>query len=263
MERRSRNPEGRREAIRRELTAAGHLSVDELSRRVLASPATVRRDLDWLENSGVLRRSHGGASILQLRPAEQAFAVREQQDVDEKRAIAAAVVDLIRPGSMLFMNDGSTVMSAARQLVASGLQVTVATSGLNVASMLAQSDAVSVILIGGAVGRNSLGTSGPMAEDMIDRLHADLAVISPDAVDTRIGIAFANPTDAALARRMMAQADRTIVLATATKLRRTDRVSAARASEVDLLITSSLAGSSLQSLRDAGVPAKVVEVEDG
>jgi DeoR/GlpR family transcriptional regulator of sugar metabolism len=263
MERRSRNPEGRREAIRRELAAAGHLSVADLSRRVVASPATVRRDLDALASTGLLRRSHGGASAVQLRPAEQAFAVREQQSVAEKRAIAAAAVDLVKPGQMVFMNDGSTIMSAARQLVASGVEATVVTCGLNIASMLAQSEAISVILIGGAVGRSSLGTSGPMAEEMIDRLQGDLALISPDSFDTKNGLAFSSPTDAALARRMMAKAGRIIVLATAAKLQHTDRVSAAPVSEIDLLITSSLAGPALQPLRDASVPVTVVEVKDG
>ena len=263
MERRSRNPEGRREAIRRELAAAGHLSVVELSHRVVASPATIRRDLDALASSGLLRRSHGGASAVELRPAEQAFAVREQQSVAEKQAIAAAAIGLVEPRQMVFMNDGSTIMSAARQLVASGVKASVITCGLNIASMLAQSEAISVILIGGAVGRSSLGTSGPMAEEMIDRLHGDVAIISPDSFDTKNGLAFSSPGDAALARRMMAKAERTIVVATAAKLLRTDRVSAAPVSEIDLLITSSLAGAVLQPLRDAGVHVTVVEVEDG
>jgi DeoR/GlpR family transcriptional regulator of sugar metabolism len=97
---------------------------------------------------------------------------------------------------------------------------------------------------------------------MIDRLHGDVAIISPDSFDTENGLAFSSPTDAALARRMMAKAGRTIVVATAAKLQHTDRVSAAPVSAIDLLITSSLAGPTLQPLRDAGVAVTVVEVKD-
>jgi DeoR/GlpR family transcriptional regulator of sugar metabolism len=196
-----------------------------------------------------------------VRPAEQAFAVRERQDIEEKQAIAAEAMHLVRAGSMLFMNDGSTIMAVARQFVARGVQATVVTSGINIASMLAQSEAISVMLIGGAVGRSSLGTSGPMAEEMIDRLHAELAIISPDAVDVRNGIAFSNPADAALARRMISKSDRTVIIATAAKLRRTDRISAAGVTAIDLLVTSSAAGSAALPLRDAGVSVKTVELK--
>lgn len=262
MEKRTRNPEGRREAIRRELTAAGHLSVEELSQRVLASAATVRRDLDALAEMGLLLRSHGGASVVQMRPAEQAFAVREQQDVAEKTAISVAVADLVHPGQMIFMNDGSTIMSTARRLVARGTEVTVVTSGLNIASMLALSEAISVILVGGTVGRKSLGTSGPLAEQTISRLHADIAVISPDAVSVANGFSFSSINDAALARRMIANAERTVVVATAAKVGRPDRASAAGISEIDFLVTSSLASEAVKPFREQGLSVITAEVRE-
>ena len=94
-----RNPLARRRAIQRALTAHGVLSVEELCRLVQASPATVRRDLAELEREQVVERSFGGAALKVERPAEQAFAVREEQETAGKHQIAAAVLTSIPLGA--------------------------------------------------------------------------------------------------------------------------------------------------------------------
>src|SRR5215510_7855250 len=201
-----RNPAQRQGEIKRLLLARGALSVEELCALVSASPATIRRDLTLLQDSLGIERTHGGATVQALRPAEQNFAAREAQDVTEKRAIAEAALALIEPGSTIFMNDGSSIMAIAKAIVASGIELFVATPAVNVAATLSESAKATVCLLGGLVRQTSLATSGPFAEAMATHINADLALISPDGLGVESGLTFSNSNDAALAKCMAGKA---------------------------------------------------------
>jgi DeoR/GlpR family transcriptional regulator of sugar metabolism len=258
-----RNPAQRQGEIKRLLLARGALSVEELCALVSASPATIRRDLAHLQNSLGIERTHGGAAVQSLRPAEQNFAYRESQDVEEKRAIADAALKLIEPGSTIFMNDGSSIMAIAKAIVASGIEVFVATSAVNVATALAENPKATVCLLGGFVRQTSLATSGPFAEAMASQINADLALISPDGLGAESGLTFTHASDAALAKCMSGKARRTVAIAVAAKLRRTERVGALPLSAVDEVITGCRDAACLQTLRKSGVKLTLVDAGEG
>ena len=213
----------------------GAVAVEALARELGVSVATVRRDLSVLEREGVASRTHGGALSTRARGADQAFAWREQVDPDAKRAIARRAVALVGPGQTLLLNDGSTVLAVARELVAAHLALTVATPGVNVATCLSESKSITTYLLGGLVRHRSVGTSGPFAEQMLSSINADLALIASDSFSE--GLAFAYETDARLARLMHEQAATTVILATARKLGQRDRFTAFRAEEAHMLLT--------------------------
>jgi DeoR/GlpR family transcriptional regulator of sugar metabolism len=259
MEPRIRNPVARRLAIRRALTAREAVSVDELCREFDASPATIRRDLAALRDDALIERTFGGATVRAERPAEQAFAIREQQDVEAKRRIAAAALELLEPGSTVFLNDGSTVMSIAREIVAAGRELFVATPAVNVAAKLAESPALTVCLLGGFVGQASLATSGPFAEAMAAQINADLALVSPDGISAARGISFAHAHDAALAGKLIAQSRRAVVVATGAKFQRVGRVTAAAAADLDMVITDTIDGATASELKNVGIDLIVAD----
>jgi DeoR/GlpR family transcriptional regulator of sugar metabolism len=206
-----------------------------------------------------VERTHGGAAVPVERPAEQAFAVREAQEIEAKRAIAAAAVALLEPGSTVFLNDGSTVMSLAREIVARRLRLFVATPALNVATRLAESAAVTACLLGGFVRETSLATWGPFAERMLEQINADLALLSPDGFSLRHGLSFAQAEDAAIARKMMQQASRCVALVTGSKLSRVGRISAAPATAVQTLVTDRIEPALRERLEARGIAVVVAE----
>jgi DeoR/GlpR family transcriptional regulator of sugar metabolism len=258
-----RNPAQRQSEIKRLLLARGALSVEELCALVSASPATIRRDLAQLQNSLGIERTHGGAAIQSLRPAEQNFAYRESQDVEEKRAIADAALKLMEPGSTIFMNDGSSIMAIAKAIVASGMELFVATPAVNVATTLSENPKATVCLLGGFVRQTSLATSGPFAEAMAAQINADLALISPDGLGTESGLTFTHASDAALAKCMSGKARRTVAIAVAAKLRRTERVSALPISAVHEIITGCQDAALLRGLQKRGVKLTLVDTGKG
>jgi DeoR/GlpR family transcriptional regulator of sugar metabolism len=230
-------PVQRQAEIRRLLLTQEEASIEDLARRLGASPATIRRDLDLLETEAPIERTHGGARIRPIRQAEQDFAARESQDILEKQAIAAAVMRLITPRSTIFLNDGSTIMAIAKAILAAGIEVFAATPAVNVATKLSEGDGVTSCLLGGIVRQSSLATAGPFTDSMAAQINADLAIISPDGIHAESGATFIHPQDAALARRMSERSEKTIVVATASKLQKRERINALGVTAIHTLVT--------------------------
>jgi DeoR/GlpR family transcriptional regulator of sugar metabolism len=252
-------PAQRQAEIRRLLLTKEEASIEDLAELLGASTATIRRDLDQLEEEGPIERTHGGARIRPVRQAEQDFAARESLEVEEKQAIAAAVVRMIEPRSTIFMNDGSTIMAIAKAIVAAGLEVFVVTPAVNVATKLSEGSKVTSLLLGGIVRQSSMATAGPFTDTMAGQINADLAIISPDGMNAETGAAFIHSHDAALARRMSEQSQKTIIAATSSKLGRRERITALPLAAINSLVTAYRSEKS-NALDKAGL--KVVAASD-
>ncbi|MEQ9491353.1 MAG: DeoR/GlpR family DNA-binding transcription regulator [Alphaproteobacteria bacterium] len=257
-----RNPSARRNAIQRQLLLNGDVAVETLARDLGVSVATIRRDLTSLEESGSIRRTHGGATVTAPRGADQAFALREQIDSDQKRLIARAAFNLVDADQTLFMNDGSTILALARELVASDTALTVATPGVNIATALSENPKIDAYLAGGLVRHRTMGTTGDFVEQMLSSINADVAFIAAEGFSVRDGLTFSYESDAKIARIMSRQAVRTIVLATARKLGQRDRITALRASDVDILITDCSDTCMIGEIEKTGIEVIVAAGQD-
>jgi len=248
----TRTPAARRMAIQRQLILDGAVSVEALSRKLDASVATIRRDLTAMEEEGLIRRTHGGAVIHAPRGADQAFALREQADSEAKRAIAQRALQLVEPDQTVLMNDGSTMLALALEMVASTMPLTVVTPGVNVATRLAERSSIASYLLGGRVRHLTLATSGSFAEAMLASFNADIAFIAAEGLSTRHGLSFSYESEAELARLMAAHAERTVVLATARKLQQNDRITALPLSAIHTLVTDCTDEAVLAAMAGAG-----------
>ncbi len=258
---RSRNPSARRLAIQRRLLLDGSVSVEMLSQELGASAATIRRDLTILEEEGAARRTHGGAVIKAPRGADQAFALREKLDAGAKRWIARRALELIEADQTLLINDGSTALALARELLAARTLLTVATPGVNIATYLSQSTQITAYLLGGRVFHRTLATAGEFAEQMLNTINADIAFLAADGFSIAAGLSYAYEPDARIARLMQEQATTTVVLATTRKLGQRDRITAFRANQADVLITDCRSCEQLAAFRDHDIA--VIGGDDG
>ena len=135
--------------IQQMLAAGDAVTVGELTGRLGVSEATVRRDLDVLQESGVVQRTHGGAVPTSVGLRELPFPERSSVQVAEKRAIAREAAALVSPGETVFIGGGSTTLRLAERL--SDVDLTVVTNSLPVARELSRSPSVHVIVIGGTL----------------------------------------------------------------------------------------------------------------
>ncbi|MCV2393247.1 DeoR/GlpR family DNA-binding transcription regulator [Actinotalea sp. M2MS4P-6] len=222
------------------------------------SEVTVRGDLAALETSHGVRRVRGGVlAPTRLVAAERSFEQVSSELAEEKAAIGAYVAGLVEPGSSVLLDVGTTTTAVARALVArTDLDhVTVITNGLTVALELEEAvGRITVVVTGGTLRRLQHSLVDPLATVLLERLRVDLAVLGCNGIDADHGVTNLNLPEAELKRRMIAIADRTVVVADGSKLGQAHLGRVAALDEVDQLVTGeSAAADEIARLRRAGL----------
>jgi DeoR family fructose operon transcriptional repressor len=200
---------------------AGEIDVDDLARRFDVSASTVRRDLQRLSEENAVRRTYGGA-ILTGHPVETTLDQRLAVNGAQKRALAQAAINLIEDGDTLILDAGSTVAAFGKLLLQRKLRII--TNNLALLPFLARAPDIELVVLGGALRANSMGTVGPLANEALRRMTADRAIMSADGVVAGRGLCEADLDQVSLKSLMMEQAREVIVLADASKLGRADQV---------------------------------------
>jgi DeoR/GlpR family transcriptional regulator of sugar metabolism len=183
------------------------------------SLSTVRRALDSLEERGIVRRHHGGASLIESDALthEYDFMSGIQRQADEKAAIASLVAEQVEPGMTVILDAGSTTYAVARLLAEKRVQVI--TNSLPVASLFSDIGQVQTIVTGGFICGRLGVLVGPMAEEAIGQVHAEIAILGGAGI-TENGVWNHNALIIAIQRKMIAAAERTIFALDATKFGR-------------------------------------------
>ncbi|SEQ73737.1 transcriptional regulator, DeoR family [Faunimonas pinastri] len=207
----------RLEIIRHHLYARGSASVQELCGATGASLATVRRDLQRLEDEGAVERTHGGVRLAETAGVELGFRVREKRNIAAKRAIARSATEMIRPQSTIFLDAGTTVLQVARLLRLQPMPLSVFTNGLAVAYELANVPDLRVSVIGGQLRNENLSFVGPQAERTLDDLWFDQLFMGFSAVHEDGSFHTLDVIEASLNRRMLDRTRQPVLLADSSK----------------------------------------------
>ena len=176
----SRN--SRSEEILQLVNSRGVISVAELSEKTYSSCSTIRRDLEKLEQQGLLRRHHGGAeSVLSLRPPQ---IIRRQRNQSEKNAVAAKASALVAAGSTIFI-DASTTVQYMIPYLAAVEHLTVYTNGADTAMRLAEAK-IRTVCTGGELLSESLAYVGSAAIDTVRKVYFDAVLFSSAGFDDNV-----------------------------------------------------------------------------
>ncbi len=194
----------------------GRVLVSEISDALGISRITIRKDLDYLESKGLVQRTHGGA----LSPHEStlldpSLQEKEQKQLKEKLRIAKAAVSLVEEGHCILLDSGTTTTAIARELRRFS-RLTVITNAVNIASELAGTD-FEVILTGGTLRKNSFSLVGPLAEDVLNEMHADILFLGVDGFDIKTGPMTPNVLESRVNRTMIKAAARVVAVCDSTK----------------------------------------------
>ncbi|MFC3833574.1 MULTISPECIES: DeoR/GlpR family DNA-binding transcription regulator [Deinococcus] len=203
--------------IQHHLYSNGFANVQELAEATGASIVTIRRDLQRLEEGGIVTRTHGGARLAEAAGPELAFQARVQEQVEAKRAIADAALALLQPHSTVFLDAGTTVLQLARRLRVEPMPLTVFTNGLAVAQELVNVDGVTVHLLGGQLRNENLSVVGPTAERQLGDLWFDQLYLGTSAVHDDVRMYTLHPAEASLNQVMLRRTSQAVVLADSSK----------------------------------------------
>ena len=209
--------------------------VEELTQQLGVSSATIRRDLGELEKLGELRRVYGGAVSTGGRLDEPLFDDKTSVAAAEKRRIAEAALNYIKPNETIYLDGGSTVLELAR-LLKDRSNITVVTNSLRAAVELA-GRGPRLILVGGELRRLAQTTVGPLTRFMVQELHVDMAFMGTIGLSLDEGITTTDPTEAYTKELVMEHAREVILLADSTKAHKISFTRAGRLEKVRVLIT--------------------------
>jgi DeoR/GlpR family transcriptional regulator of sugar metabolism len=235
------------------LEKTGAVEVSALSEIFKVSEVTIRRDLQSLEERGILRRSHGGAVLAHAALVEQPVAVRLDYEVKGKKKIATAAARLISDGSTILLDSGTTTFALARQLNAfRGL--TVITNAINIAAELVSKPGVTVLMVGGLVRSASFSCVGPEAEETLGQFRVHQTFLGMGGASLDAGLTNRSVQEVSIKRAMIKAADQVILLVDSSKIGQVVFARVAPISAVDLIITDDgISAEQLEAFREKGV----------
>jgi DeoR/GlpR family transcriptional regulator of sugar metabolism len=216
--------------------AKGFASLPDLVEQLGVSESTIRRDLDYLEETGSAKRTHGGVFYTGQAPKLPHFDERQPLEWDRKKAIARRAMELIQPGDTVLLDGGTTTYEVARLLVGRALQIV--TNSLPVANLFASDPATDLVFVGGYIYPRTGVALGPHADRMLDEISVRRTVLSVGGITER-GFYNNNVLLVETERGMMAAADEVIVVADSTKFGHQSIAFLCELADVDYLVVDS------------------------
>lgn len=214
-----------------------YLSVTHLRDHLFFSEATIRRDLEALEQQGLIRKIRGGAICNTGSSIETPLAIRVEEHGEEKRRIAERAAELVQDNSVLFLDASTTVMELINHLSFKA-NLTIITNCLQTASLVVERLKCNLICTGGSYHRSTASLVGPYAESCVMQKFADIFFFSVQSIDYRNGLTDQGEEVASLKSTMMGQAKSVVLLADTSKFGRTAFCKVAKLSEVTSIVTN-------------------------
>src|SRR6478736_484647 len=234
------------------IRAYGAGSVNEMARLLGVSTSTVRRDLNELQERGLIERVHGGAAhvsddVEPLRP------LREVAFAEEKRRIGQAAARHVSDNSTVLITGGTTTEAMLPFLgTVSGL--TVLTNSLSVVNRVSQYSDIAIIVLGGVLRRQEMSLLGHLTIAGLDEFGIDQVFTGAFGIDPEIGVTGTNLNETQTDRSLISSARELILLADHSKLSQRGPARLVPTSAITTLLTDDAADAGIiERFRAAGV----------
>jgi DeoR family transcriptional regulator of aga operon len=250
--------EERRRSILQQVNREGRVLVKDLAELFQTSQVTIRKDLEILHSQGLVYRTHGGALPMQTGALlDPSLREKERLHRKEKMRIGEAAARLVKEGQSVLLDSGSTTTMIARAL-REFRSLSVITNAVNIAAELAGTK-VEVILTGGILRENSFSLVGPIAEESLRKLSADILFLGVDGIDLNFGLTTPNMLEAKVNRVMLEVARKTVVVCDSSKFGRRSLSLIGPMPAVHHVITDSrIAKSDIRVLEERGIGLTLV-----
>jgi DeoR/GlpR family transcriptional regulator of sugar metabolism len=243
----------RKSRLLRALSQNGSHSVEDLAEYLGISSSTLRRELHELIESGVVSLRTGIVELVTTSEIEYPFSARLLMNQEEKKRIAAAALDLIQNGEVIFMAGGTTTLELAR-LLPGQRRLTVITNVLHIAELLVDQPNITLVILGGIVRSYEQTMHGLLTEAGIQQLRADKFFYGVQAISLLHGITHSQLQEVSTDRALAAAATKTVVLADHTKFDRLAPALVLPLEKVHVIVTGKETASDfVDPLREKGI----------
>ena len=240
------------------LAEKGYVNVIDLCKELDVSGVTIRKDLKLLEDKALLFRSHGGATVNNPYINDKPVNEKEKLRRDEKNLIGAAAATLIAHNDAIIISSGTTALALARNIQPKG-HLTVITPALNVAQELLRYPEIEVLQLGGIVRNSSSSVTGNYAERILADFSCSKLFLGLEGIDIEFGLTTTNLMEAQLNQRMVAAAQKTIVIADSSKFGRRGFGKICGLEDIDEIITDSgISAHIVKAVEEMGINVTIV-----
>jgi len=226
----------------------GSVQVSSLAQRFGVSLQTVRKDLRYLAERGVMARAYGGgidSSAVGVNQSEPHYEAKRTTHLEEKRRIGARAAALVRPGDTIAIDSGTTAIQLAEALP--DIDITVVTNDFGVLTALSPKANINLVMLGGELRRKNMAFYGGLTVEALGALHVDLLFLGVDGFDLERGITTHYEPEAMLNRKMVEAARVVVAITDSSKFGKICLHRIIPVSGLDTLIT------------DTGTPADVAQ----
>lgn len=251
-------PHERHTQILQLLRQDGFVTVVDLSQTLAVSQMTIRRDLDELQEIGLLSRYHGGASLAPERgDMEWPFMLREREHWEQKQRIGKKAATYVQYGDVVILDGGSTVLQAAKHLTQDRL--TVMSNCLPTLSILASRRNINLMGTGGTFYWDNQCFIGPIAVNAIKSINANIALMGTSGLSLKNGLTNRKIEEAEVKRAMIETAAKRILLMDSSKMNCHTLATVGPVEMIDILVTDDgLAAEDKKALEARGVEVVIV-----
>ena len=256
-------PAQRQQRILEDIEKNGVGSISELSQKYAVSEMTIRRDLLVLEEGGHIKRTHGGALLLNSSLVEPRYAAKQKLHASSKASLAQyAAEKLVEDGDIIILEGGTTITAMAQYLTTIQ-NLTVVTNGLYTTNELQPLvPEGTVICTGGILREVSATFVGPVAEQFFREFHANKLFLSTTGLTLSAGFTDPSMLETQVKKAMITSADQVIMLLDSYKFGVKSLTTVLQVGEANVLVTDSGAPEDvLQALRSKGVEVHLVPDE--
>ena len=235
-----------------------YVEVLDICKLLDVSAVTIRKDLKLLEEKGLLFRTHGGASLENPYIHEKAVNEKEKISVEEKNGIAQAAAKLINENDSIMIASGTTVQALAKFITPKN-KLTAITSSLYVVLHLINHKNIEILLLGGYVRHSSASVIGNYATQILENVSCSKLFLGVDGIDLDYGLSTTSLEEAQLNKKMLASAQKTIVLADSSKFGKKSFAKICGITEIDQIITDKgISPTIVKKLKEKGIMVQIV-----
>lgn len=215
------------------------VKVNTLIKLFGVSIETVRRDLEYMENEGLLKRVHGGAVLERIDSIQNTYNIREKEYMEQKAEIGEIAARFIKEGQSIAIDVSTTNLEVVKVIKRKFQNLTILTNSLSIQNELVDMPGYTVITPGGILRREENSFLGEMAEENISRFHVDTAFISVSGISLREGLTDYGFGEISIKKKMMKIAQENIVLADSSKFDVVSLLNVCSFDDVNMIITDS------------------------
>jgi len=217
------------------------VGVAELRELFGVSEVTIRSDLTYLADRGLVIRTHGGATLPERRQLELSHAAREHTNVDLKQRIARAAVELVSNHESIVLDASTTALQIARAIKQRGgwQDLTVVTNGIFTAIELVGVPGITTIITGGIVRETAVSVTGALAEELLGKVNANVGFFGGLGLTAKNGLTDADIQEVQMKSSMVEACRRVVAVVDHTKIGQVALATFAPIARIDLVVTDS------------------------